>query len=382
MRGPTTAILTAAFLGAALLLPPAALPLTAEAQRGYVVREGDTLSSIARRHHVTIAELQRANRMRGTVVRPGERLQIPGRSGWRRARGQGRRYTVRAGDTLSRIARRFRVSVDDIRAANALRSEDIRQGQTLLVPRPGQSGAALRASLREGNAPVVPDIPPELEEDEAEAVQARAESLGLGGTPVGQRLLREGAADPRWVEAAGAAEELDGTLRMPVDDGHYLRGWGSGADGYHLAVDIGAAPTTEIHAAERGLVAYAGRGIRGYGNLVILVHPNGWVTAYAHNRRNLVVEGQVVERGEVIARVGQTGFARGPHLHFILVHGGQHCDPVPLFRPRIARATGEEVDEPELVWDTDHRPSGVRCLAREARPHPHYGRGRRRGRRR
>ncbi|MEQ8461825.1 MAG: LysM peptidoglycan-binding domain-containing protein [Sandaracinaceae bacterium] len=373
MRGTTMA-----FLAAALVL----WPLTAEAQRAYTVREGDTLAAIARRHHVTITELQRANRMRGTVVRPGERLQIPGRDGWRRARGRGRRYTVRAGDTLNRIARRFHVSVADLQAANALRSESIRQGQTLLVPRPGQSGASLRASLREGNAPVVPDIAPELEEDEAEAIQARVAALGLGGAHIGQQLLREGATNPDMIEAAGSTDEMDGTLRMPVDEGRFLRGWGSGADGYHLAVDIGAASTTEIHAAEGGLVAYAGRGIRGYGNFVILVHPNGWVTAYGHNRRNLVVEGQLVERGEVIARVGQTGFARGPHLHFILVHEGQHCDPVPLFRPRIARADGAEVDEPELAWDSEHRPSGIRCLAREARPHPHYGRGRRRGRRR
>ena len=169
-----------AFLAAALVL----WPLTAEAQRAYTVREGDTLAAIARRHHVTITELQRANRMRGTVVRPGERLQIPGRDGWRRARGRGRRYTVRAGDTLNRIARRFHVSVADLQAANALRSESIRQGQTLLVPRPGQSGASLRASLREGNAPVVPDIAPELEEDEAEAIQEQV-------VPGAEQTLRE-----------------------------------------------------------------------------------------------------------------------------------------------------------------------------------------------
>ena len=121
---------------------------------------------------------------------------------------------------------------------------------------------------------------------------------------------------------------------MPVDDGRYLRGWGSGAEGYHLAIDIGAPSGTEIHAAERGLVVYAGHGIRGYGNVVVLVHPNGWVTAYAHARQNLVVPGQRVERGEVISRVGMTGYARGPHLHFMLVHEGRHCDPLPALSPR------------------------------------------------
>ncbi|MBZ0121234.1 MAG: M23 family metallopeptidase, partial [Sandaracinaceae bacterium] len=127
--------------------------------------------------------------------------------------------------------------------------------------------------------------------------------------------------------------------------------------------------------AERGVVAYSGTGVRGYGNFVILVHPNGWVTAYAHHRRNLVVAGQLVERGEVIAEVGSTGFAQGPHLHFMLVSEGRHCDPMPLFRPALRR---EGVEHVEAVWDAELRPSVVQCLSREERPHPHYERGRRR----
>jgi murein DD-endopeptidase MepM/ murein hydrolase activator NlpD len=163
---------------------------------------------------------------------------------------------------------------------------------------------------------------------------------------------------------------MDGTLLQPVTEGHFLRGWGSGSEGYHLAIDIGAGIGTPIHAAERGLVAYVGQGIRGYGNLVILVHPNGWITAYAHNHQNRVVPGQLVARGEVLATVGETGFARGPHLHFFFVHQGRHCDPMPLFRPRLERPASQE-DGLELVWDAELRPSGIRCLFRSEAPHPH-----------
>jgi murein DD-endopeptidase MepM/ murein hydrolase activator NlpD len=326
---------------------------TAHAQRGtYVVRAGDTLAEIARRHRVTVEALQQANRLRRENIRPGERLRIPGRAESGRY-VPARRYTVRDGDTLARIARRHRVSVEDVQTANELRGENIRPGQRLWIPRPGVTGAQVRAAARVGNAAVAPDERPELPEDELEAIAARARELGLGRAPVGQRLLRD-EADPRWIAAAGSAEELEGTLRMPVDGGTYLRGWGSGLQGYHLAIDIGAPQGTEIHAAERGLVAYVGDDIRGYGNLVVLVHANGWVT----------------------------GYAQGPHLHFKFVHAGRHCDPMPLLRPLItAGRDGDPIETLELVWETERRPSGIRCLLRSQAPHPHrrwrhLGRGR------
>lgn len=351
--------------------------LGASAQRVHVVRPGDTLIRIARRYHVSVDALSRANRIRGTNVRRGQQLRIPAREG--RTRGRGRRYRVRAGDTIVRIARRFRISVADLRAANGLRGDTILPGQSLLVPRRGQSGAALRAEVREGNRPRV-ENPPVAEDVRTEA-DTRATELGLGPRHVAQRLLRHGAR-PEWISAAGSLDALDGTLLLPVESGSYLRGWGSGQSGYHLAVDVGAPTGTTVLAAERGIVGYAGRGIRGYGNFVMIVHANGWVTAYAHNHVNLVVSGQIVERGQAIAEVGQTGFARGPHLHFMLVYEQVHCDPSPLFRPRIRRANGTEPDGPTVEWNGESRPSGVRCLARRQRPHPHYApTGRRRRRR-
>ncbi|MEZ4339446.1 MAG: LysM peptidoglycan-binding domain-containing M23 family metallopeptidase [Sandaracinaceae bacterium] len=266
------------------------------------------------------------------------------------------------------------MSIEDIQQANRMRGHAIRPGQRLLIPAPGQSGRALARMTTEGN-PVTAENP-EVDEAVAEGAEARAAELGLGPGHVGQRLLRE-SPDPRWVEAAGAVDELEGTLLLPVEDGRYLRGWGSGEGGYHLAVDVGAPEGTTVRASERGIVAYAGHEIRGYGNIVLIVHATGWVTAYAHNRVNLVVPGQIVERGEAIAEVGQTGFARGPHCHYILVYEGEHCDPVPLFTPRITRPTGATIESPEVAWDGDHRPSAVQCLPRSERPHPHYARGRR-----
>src|SRR5690606_31569504 len=124
-----------------------------------------------------------------------------------------------------------------------------------------------------------------------------------------------------------------GTFHHPLEGGHFLRGWGSGAGGYHLALDLYTPPGSPIRAVERGIVAYSGTGVRGYGRFVILVHPSGLVTAYAHNRESLVVAGELVARGQVIARLGNTGISRGPHLHFMLIDDGEHCDALPLLRP-------------------------------------------------
>lgn len=338
-------------------------------ERTYVVQQGDTIAQVARRFGLDGDALMAANRLRSPRIRPGQVLRVSRPEGEGRRAMPATRYTVRRGDRLARLARRFRVSVDDLEQANELRSTTLQPGEQLWIPHPGHSGREIRERLRTGNPVVARDARPELEPDEEASVEERARELGLGSAAVAQRLLAQ-PPDPRWVEAAGQAEETEGTLLQPVTEGRYLRGWGSGVEGYHLAVDIGAGTGTPIHAAERGLVAYVGSAIRGYGNLVVIVHPNEWVTAYAHNHQNAVVAGQLVERGQRIATVGETGFARGPHLHFFFVHQGRHCDPMPLLRPRLERP-GSPEDELELVWDAELRPSGIRCLFRSEAPHPH-----------
>jgi hypothetical protein len=98
----------------------------------------------------------------------------------------------------------------------------------------------------------------------------------------------------------------------------------------HLGVDILSPSGTPVRAAASGVVLYSGNGIRGYGNLVILRHSDEFVTVYAHNETNLVDEGGRVEKGQVIANVGKTGNASGPHLHFEIRKNNQAVDPLPL----------------------------------------------------
>ena len=96
----------------------------------------------------------------------------------------------------------------------------------------------------------------------------------------------------------------------------------------HQGIDISSPVGTPIRASGSGVVIYSGNTIKGYGNLIILRHPGEWVTVYAHNDVNLVEEGMSVEKGQVIAKVGQTGNATGPHLHFEVRRNNRVVDPM------------------------------------------------------
>ncbi|MGB0678784.1 MAG: M23 family metallopeptidase [Polyangiales bacterium] len=201
-------------------------------------------------------------------------------------------------------------------------------------------------------------------------ISHRADALGLGSAKAAQQLL-SGTLTPAWHEALRAhfGTQEPETLRWPVDDGYYGRGYGSGSGGYHLAVDIQAPAGHAVRAAASGLVGYAGTGIRGYGNLVLLMHPGGWVTAYAHNRKNLVQPGRFVERGERIALLGNSGKSRGPHLHFELLWAFKKCDPLPLFRPGVRLRPGRQVPLSRTHWQASTpKPQTVRCHAPIAHP--------------
>ncbi len=98
----------------------------------------------------------------------------------------------------------------------------------------------------------------------------------------------------------------------------------------HDGIDISAPEGTPIRASAGGRVIYSGSGIRDYGNIVIIKHVDNYFTVYAHNSENNVLEGDIVNQGQIIGKVGRTGKASGPHLHFEIRKGKKPVDPLKL----------------------------------------------------
>lgn len=149
-----------------------------------------------------------------------------------------------------------------------------------------------------------------------------------------------GRGDERGLEGSRASdpgeEAARAALHWPLH-GRVSSGFGNQRSTHrHLGIDIRTATGTPILAAANGRVRFSGR-MRGYGNVVILDHGDGLETRYAHNQRNLVRSAQRVEQGEAIARVGTTGNATAPHVHFEVREGGQARDPL-RFLPSLPAA--------------------------------------------
>jgi len=111
-------------------------------------------------------------------------------------------------------------------------------------------------------------------------------------------------------------------------EGRIADGFNDSESKRHQGINIASPLGTPIKASSAGTVIYSSNTIKGYGNLIILRHSEEFVTVYAHNQVNLVEEGSWVERGEIIGRVGQTGRASGPHLHFEIRRNNKAVDPL------------------------------------------------------
>jgi murein DD-endopeptidase MepM/ murein hydrolase activator NlpD len=171
------------------------------------------------------------------------------------------------------------------------------------------------------------------------AAKARANRLGVGTADAARQLLRNRPSAQLLHEVEGKKPK---ELLWPVAGGHFGRGFGLTrrvrTDLPHNGVDIGAPEGAIVRAAADGLVVYSDNGLLGYGNCIMIVHPGGWMTLYAHNQQTFVAAGTKVKRGERISLVGHTGYAWGPHLHFELRDNGRLRDPGRKF---VGQKSGE-----------------------------------------
>ena len=170
-------------------------------------------------------------------------------------------------------------------------------------------------------------------EHDEEAVLRVLRKLDVGGRKA-KRTAPSGGAQPGPEGPRGSGsplpEEYSGSPRWPLDAGIVSSEYGPRWGHLHQGIDIAAETGEPVHAALDGDVVYAGDGLRGYGNVVILRHDRKTTTLYAHNKELEVHEGDHVRQGDVIALLGSTGRSTGPHTHFEIREGDRAVNPRPL----------------------------------------------------
>ena len=292
---------------------------------------GETVDSIARKHRVPVAALMQTNGIREAgQIRPGQRLVIPryvsggsqtaAAAAPARVAAGGNVHVVQHGETLMSIARHNGVTLAALAHANNRQTTSkLAIGDRITIPGGGHQVAA--AATRPGPAPVAPA--PQVTQPHTVAATKVASAA-----PV--QTARVAKEEPRTTETVVKTAEPSGAMpsfRWPVK-GRVIAGFGSKPngtqnDGINLAVPEG----TPIKAADDGVVAYAGNELKGYGNLVLIRHSNGFVSAYAHASELMVKRGDTIKRGQVIAHAGQTGNVSSPQLHFEIRKGSTPVDP-------------------------------------------------------
>lgn len=309
-----------------------------------IVGTSDTLDVLAKRYHVTPQAILAANGYKGPrALSPGQQLVIPhpttaaapasapvaAAPAAKPVGAPSSTHFVNAGDTLASIARKNHISAAELARANGLDpSAKLKLGTRLTVP--GARTAAVAAPVAAapvGAAPVAGMLQP------VAAAPAPATKMATAAAPVQSARLAQATANveekpaetpAKAAEATGALPTFRWPVRGKVVTSYGAKTNGKSNDGINVAVPEG----TPVKAAEDGVVAYSGNELKGYGNLVLVRHSNGYVTAYAHASELLVKRGDTIKRGQVIAKSGQSGEVASPQLHFEIRKGSSPVDPL------------------------------------------------------
>ncbi|NWG47216.1 MAG: M23 family metallopeptidase [Alphaproteobacteria bacterium] len=275
------------------------------------VDRGDTLYSIARAHEVDVAVLARANGIAPPyTIFAGQRLRLPAPP----------THRVTKGETLDRIARDYLIDREELAALNGKRYPfHVRAGETLRLPPDAARSTAL------ANA-----APPPAGKTKVAAATPKPKPAPAAKT---DRSKRE-APVTRTAYSHGKSTAKGRALAWPAE-GRILSTFGAKSGGlYNDGINIALAEGTPIRAAEDGVVVYQGAELKAFGNLVLVEHEGGVITAYAHNARARVRKGERVTRGQIIAHAGRTGSVSEPQLHFEVRDGTRPKNPLDYLEAR------------------------------------------------
>jgi murein DD-endopeptidase MepM/ murein hydrolase activator NlpD len=300
-----------------------------------IVGTSDTLEILARRYNVTPTAILQANGYKGPrALSPGQQLIIPHPGSVAVAAAPAVAapavkpvaaapsvHVVNRGDTLMSVARRNHITANELARANGLDpAAKLRIGLKLTVPTKVAAAPVPMAQPAVAQAAPASAAPATRIAANAADPQQKArlaQTTGVEEAPAAETPVKA-------AEATGALPTFRWPVRGKVITSYGAKTNGKSNDGINLAVPEG----TPVKAAEDGVVAYSGNELKGYGNLVLIRHSNGYVTAYAHASELLVKRGDTIKRGQVIAKSGQSGEVASPQLHFEIRKGSNPVDPL------------------------------------------------------
>ena len=268
-----------------------------------VVRKGDSLYKISRRYNAQLRDLIEINGVRPPYyIFAGQRIRLPYQQF----------HIVAKGETLYGVSRRYGIDMATLVRVNKI---------------------APPFRISAGNRIRLPSAPRKTPHPVKSAVRAARTKAPID-VPTPNRTQRN--RTPSQVMLTRLPPRSSSRFLWPVL-GRVIVGFGPRAGGLHNdGINILARQGAAVRSAENGVVAYSGNELRGFGNLLLVKHKGGWMSAYAHNARLLVKAGQKVRRGQTIARVGTTGSVLRPQLHFELRRGVRVVNPMKHLQPRRA----------------------------------------------
>jgi murein DD-endopeptidase MepM/ murein hydrolase activator NlpD len=300
----------------------------------YTVKSGDTLTSIAKRFDMSVKEVADGNDLdTDKPLRLGAKIKGPATTS--------KAYVAGTGDTLTAIAKRFNVSVKELAAENNLKTgAAVKKGQKIVLPDGYKDRGPIKTTTTTPNAPsrtyaeaptpapsqpaaVTPSAPIPYKPSNSQPAAPPPSSYPRPTGPVAAlpttppastaRPIIESSAAPTEAEIIASGRGKFGwPLRGEIISDFGVKGTGQRNDG----LNIRAAAGTPVVAAADGEIAYAGNQVPTFGNLVLVKHADGWVTAYAHLGSTSVKMRQTVSKGDQLGTVGATGGVNEPQLHF------------------------------------------------------------------
>lgn len=262
--------------------------VTACTPPGVRVRRGDTLYSLSQKYDIPLEAIMAENNLTSSNISIGQYLKFPSHT----------IHKVHSGDTLYSLSKKYDISIETIAHDNNLKKPYIlKVGDRLKI-----SSWDSWLGEEETNSNVQKKTPRHSEKTKKTAKKSSKSSKKTA------YKVPQNIKIPASQSQKKFAWPVKGKI---ISDYGALHGTTSN-DGINIAGKIGSA----IKAADAGSVAYAGNELKGYGNLILLKHKDGWITAYAHNDSLLVKKGDTVKKGQTIAKMGQSGSVSSPQLHF------------------------------------------------------------------